>query len=59
MAHGARLPKCGSEQMNREMPKGLSQELRKVLDPLLAEIESLNGMPDALWGCVPVAGTLG
>ena len=28
--------------MNRETTKGLSQELRDALDPLLAEIESLN-----------------
>ena len=28
--------------MNREIAKGLSQELRDALDPLLAEIESLN-----------------
>ena len=41
-SYGARLPKCGSEQMNREIAKGLSQELREALDPLLAEIESLN-----------------
>jgi transposase len=41
-SYGARLPKCGSEQMNREIAKGLSQELRDALDPLLAEIESLN-----------------
>src|SRR5579863_7853421 len=41
-SHGARLPKCGSEQMNREIAKGLSEGLREALDPLLAEIESLN-----------------
>jgi transposase len=28
--------------MNRDSAKGLSQELREALDPLLAEIESLN-----------------
>ena len=28
--------------MNREMAQGLSEELRDALDPLLAEIESLN-----------------
>jgi len=39
---GERLPKCGTEQMNREIAKELSQELRDALDPLLAEIESLN-----------------
>ena len=41
-SYGARLPKCGSEQINREIAQGLSQELRDALDPLLAEIESLN-----------------
>src|ERR1700728_4513689 len=41
-SYGARLPKCGSEQMGREISKELSQELRDALDPLLAEIESLN-----------------
>ena len=41
-SYGARLPKCGSEQMNREIAQGLSQELRDALDSLLAEIESLN-----------------
>jgi hypothetical protein len=39
---GARLPQCGSEQMDRERAQGLSPELRDALDPLLAEIESLN-----------------
>ena len=41
-SYGQRLRKCGTEQMNRESAKGLSQELRDALDPLLAEIESLN-----------------
>src|ERR1700720_702559 len=41
-SYGARLPQCGTEQMDREMAKGLSQELRDALDPLLREIESLN-----------------
>jgi transposase len=41
-SHGQQLRKCGTEQMNQEMAQGLSQELRDVLDPLLAEIESLN-----------------
>jgi transposase len=41
-SYGERLPKCGSEQMNREIAKGLSSELRDVLEPLLGEIESLN-----------------
>jgi transposase len=41
-SYGERLRKCGTEQVNREMAKGLSPELRDVLDPLLEEIESLN-----------------
>jgi transposase len=41
-SYGQRLRKCGTEQMNRESAKELSQELRDALDPLLAEIESLN-----------------
>ena len=41
-SYGERLNKCGTEQMNRNSAKGLSQELREALDPLLAEIESLN-----------------
>ena len=39
---GERLAKCGTEQMNREIAKGLSPELRDVLEPLLKEIESLK-----------------
>src|SRR5271163_1702841 len=41
-SNGQRLRECGTEQMNREIAKGLSQELRDALHPLLAEIESLN-----------------
>jgi transposase len=41
--YGQRLRNCGSEQMNREMAKGLNPELWEALDPLLAEIEALNG----------------
>src|ERR1700694_3016743 len=41
-SYGQRLNKCGTEQMNRDSAKGLSQELREALDPLLREIESLN-----------------
>jgi transposase len=41
-SYGARLPKCGSEQMNREITKDLNCELREALNPLLEEIESLN-----------------
>jgi transposase len=39
---GERLPKCGTQQVSRELSAGLSAELRDVLDPLLTEIESLN-----------------
>ena len=41
-SYGERLPKCGTEQMNREIAKGLNPELREVLEPLLGEIESLK-----------------
>src|SRR5712691_6287895 len=41
-SYGQRLRKCGTGQMNREIAKGLSQELRDALEPLLGEIESLN-----------------
>jgi transposase len=41
-SYGERLRKCGSRQMNREIAKDVSQELREALDPLLEEIESLN-----------------
>jgi transposase len=40
--HGERLPKCGSQQVSRELAAELSAELREVLEPLLKEIESLN-----------------
>ena len=41
-SYGERLRKCGTEQMNRESCKGLSQPLREALDPLFGGIESLN-----------------
>jgi transposase len=41
-SYGERLRRCGTEQMNREIAKELSQELRDALDPLFKEIESLN-----------------
>ena len=41
-SYGERLPKCGTEQMNREIAKELSPELRATLEPLLKEIESLK-----------------
>jgi transposase len=39
---GQRLPKCGTQQVSRDLAAGLSTELREVLQPLLQEIESLN-----------------
>src|SRR5580692_6584492 len=41
-SYGQRLPKCGTQQVNRELATGLSAELRDVLGPLLKEVESLN-----------------
>jgi transposase len=41
-SYGERLPKCGTQQINREFGAGLSAELREVLGPLFREIESLN-----------------
>src|SRR5205807_9824832 len=41
-SYGQRLPKCGTQQVSRELGAGLHAELRDVLEPLLQEIESLN-----------------
>ena len=41
-SYGERLPKCGTQQVSRELAAALSAELRDVLEPLLREIESLN-----------------
>ena len=41
-SYGQRLPKCGTQQVGRELATALSTELRDVLEPLLKEIESLN-----------------
>lgn len=41
-SYGERLPKCGTQQVSRELAAELSTELREVLEPLLREIESLN-----------------
>jgi transposase len=41
-SYGQRLPKCGTQQVNRELAAGLHAELREVLEPLLQEVESLN-----------------
>src|ERR1035438_3281445 len=39
-SYGERLPKCGTEQVGRELAAELSAELREVLEPLLKEIRS-------------------
>src|SRR6201998_4607597 len=41
-SYGERLPKCGTQQVSRELAAELSTELRDVLEPLLKEIELLN-----------------
>src|ERR1700739_4790238 len=41
-SYGERLPKCGTQQVSRELGAGLPAELREVLEPLLKEIESLT-----------------
>jgi transposase len=41
-SYGERLKKCCTGQMKSEIAKGVSQELRDALQPLLQEIESLN-----------------
>jgi hypothetical protein len=40
-SYGQRLPKCGTQQVSRELAARLNAELRDVLEPLLKEIESL------------------
>jgi transposase len=37
-SYGERLPKCGTEQVSRELATELSAELREILEPLLKEI---------------------
>src|ERR1700716_3057207 len=39
---GERLPKCGTQQVSGKLAEGLSAELRSALEPLLAEVASLN-----------------
>jgi len=41
-SYGERLRKCGTQQVNRNSAAALSAELRVALEPLLAEVESLN-----------------
>src|SRR5207244_12155668 len=38
-SYGQRLPKCGTQQVSRELGAGLPAELREVLEPLLEEVE--------------------
>ena len=41
-SYGERLRKCGTQQVNQDLAAGLSAELREALEPLLAEVASLN-----------------
>jgi len=41
-SYGERLRKCGTQQVNKDLAVGFSAELRAALEPLLAEVESLN-----------------
>jgi transposase len=41
-SYGERLRKCGTQQVNQGLAAGFSTELRTALEPLLAEVESLN-----------------
>src|SRR2546427_10382469 len=41
-SYGQRLPKCGTQQVSRQLGAGLPAEVREALEPLLKEIESLN-----------------
>ena len=41
-SYGERLRKCGTQQVSKGLAAGLSAELRVALEPLLAEVASLN-----------------
>ena len=41
-SYGERLRKCGTQQVGQDLAMGLSTELRRALEPLMREIESLN-----------------
>src|SRR5580700_1258782 len=41
-SYGERLRKCGTQQVSQGLAKGLSRELKSALEPLLAEVASLN-----------------
>ena len=41
-SYGERLRKCGTQQVGKNLAAALSPEMRAALEPLLAEVESLN-----------------
>jgi transposase len=41
-SYGERLRKCGTQQVSQDLAAGLSAELQAALEPLLAEVASLN-----------------
>jgi transposase len=41
-SYGERLRKCGTQQVSQNLAAGLSAELKTALEPLLAEVASLN-----------------
>src|SRR5271156_1020251 len=41
-SYGERLRKCGTQQVSKDLAAGLSPELKAALEPLLAEVTSLN-----------------
>src|ERR1700693_5013964 len=41
-SYGERLRKCGTQQVSKDLAAGLSPELQNALEPLLAEVASLN-----------------
>ena len=41
-SYGERLRKCGTQQVSQGLAAGLSPELKTALEPLLAEVASLN-----------------
>ena len=41
-SYGERLRKCSTQQVSKDLAAGLSTELRTALEPLLAEVASLN-----------------
>jgi transposase len=41
-SYGEQLRKCGTQQVSKDLAAGVSAELRAALEPLLAEVASLN-----------------